>query len=1063
MRPDQLFLSPTAENAAGLSLVAPFLSHDPEGRRLVTEVMKVRALDEQQWLTLLRQALNSVGAPRTADAPWRDLWNKLRAAPTSVRDRFIDANRGNVRVKRRDGQWVPTDEALLTGRIVREDDPNEANKLLLVDLDMHNGDEELLSSIGVTDLPQGIVGPGSYDKVLKENGQFVHNWLNYCRQDYQQTHQNTASWGFLEPVSVSMPKGWALLPQLNEVGNANLTDALWENVHRPEFREPLPFRHCTVANYPPTEVPHLLPWLICKHGRVVIGDGTTKVSAIVQHRNTPAITLLPGWDQYSTAIEILAQAKPIISAKLEDSQELWRALIELHATPAALAGEKLHDLWTASAKSDVVPPSLPWHDGVVSLHEIFVSESSELTRRARTSGRLAVTLDTATLKMWIERGAQGLDHLLKPQFEDAALPAPLITVFPELISVLHDDFRETASCQPVSNLQLCLDGHGESVACLFWKGTLLADRAQLSSKPRSEMLRLLIAELAGARWLNQEPPAAFNALWDDQVEEQRRKVRECATVPERLFEAVGRNPDSLLEVLGELRRKQFLEKLTGEQLAEVVLALLGTSTLTKLYQALEANGLKPPRRLSSDNGRTFVEKIGFGPEYASSSSAPRDAEEFISGPIKLNELHGYQKDVFHELRLIVSSGTGRRRGVVSLPTGAGKTRILVQASVELVLNPAGSDRTVLWVAQTDELCEQAVQAYRQVWHNLGALDTDLRICRLWGGNTDPRQTEDGKPTVVVASIQTLSGHVGNSSLEWLKKPGMLVIDECHHAITKSYTRVLHWLGVEGGKPLLENQVEPVIIGLSATPFRGNDEVENAWLKNRFDKRLIPSNPSDLHSKLQAAGVLAKEDFHAIDLPSQLPPALKARLEELERQIQADEIPEGIDIDNLEKEINQNLAADDERNVKLLKCVKDQVAADTNTSILFFTNSVQHAEEMAARLHLECIPSAAISGDTPASARREFLAGFKRGEIKVLCNHSVLTTGFDAPKTNMILIARKVISRVRYMQMVGRGLRGPENGGTERCKIVTVNDNLGRFDNARHWEYCRDLWTSPTTA
>ena len=75
--------------------------------------------------------------------------------------------------------------------------------------------------------------------------------------------------------------------------------------------------------------------------------------------------------------------------------------------------------------------------------------------------------------------------------------------------------------------------------------------------------------------------------------------------------------------------------------------------------------------------------------------------------------------------------------------------------------------------------------------------------------------------------------------------------------------------------------------------------------------------------------------------------------------------------------------------------------------------------------------------------------FKSGQIKVMCNHSVLTTGFDAPKTDMILIARQVFSRVRYMQMVGRGLRGPKNGGTEHCKIVTVHDNMERFDNSRH--------------
>lgn len=75
----------------------------------------------------------------------------------------------------------------------------------------------------------------------------------------------------------------------------------------------------------------------------------------------------------------------------------------------------------------------------------------------------------------------------------------------------------------------------------------------------------------------------------------------------------------------------------------------------------------------------------------------------------------------------------------------------------------------------------------------------------------------------------------------------------------------------------------------------------------------------------------------------------------------------------------------------------------------------------------------------------------------MCNHSVLTTGFDAPKTDMVLIARQVFSPVCYMQMVGRGLRGVENGGTASCRIVTVIDNLGRFQDRHPYHYCRQLY------
>jgi superfamily II DNA or RNA helicase len=48
--------------------------------------------------------------------------------------------------------------------------------------------------------------------------------------------------------------------------------------------------------------------------------------------------------------------------------------------------------------------------------------------------------------------------------------------------------------------------------------------------------------------------------------------------------------------------------------------------------------------------------------------------------------------------------------------------------------------------------------------------------------------------------------------------------------------------------------------------------------------------------------------------------------------------------------------------------------------------------------------------------------------------------------------RPVFSPVRYMQMVGRGLRGPKNGGTETCKIFTVVDNLVQYGHRLAYHY-----------
>ncbi|HMP08554.1 MAG TPA: helicase-related protein [Lacipirellulaceae bacterium] len=178
-------------------------------------------------------------------------------------------------------------------------------------------------------------------------------------------------------------------------------------------------------------------------------------------------------------------------------------------------------------------------------------------------------------------------------------------------------------------------------------------------------------------------------------------------------------------------------------------------------------------------------------------------------------------------------------------------------------------------------------------------------------------------------------------------------------------------------------------------------------------------------------------------------------DELARLGQLREPWEGLDFENLLEAINQRLAGDARRNERLVECIE----ASTERSILFFTNSVAHAEEMAARLNLAGIGAAAISGNTPTMARRYFLERFHSGQIRVLCNHSVLTTGFDAPRTDLVLIARQVFSPVRYMQMVGRGLRGEKNGGTLQCRIVTVMDNLGRFQDRHPYHYCRDLYAS----
>lgn len=1022
--------------------VARALSENAEAKRILTEVMKVKPLDDGVWETVLDEAFprQNSGEP-PSDGKWRTFWSLLRSAPETVRNRFASRNANRIRVRRRDGQWVSPSEVLFPGTLVSADDTS-ANQKVTVDLAVHSGDDDTLKLLGVVECPRN-------ESVVVENLDSLSEWRDHCRNEYRKTHQNSASWGYLNPVRLAMPSGWGFLLHLFGIPNAKLTEQFRERIVRGEFAEKIKFGHCTVLSYPKIDVPHPLPWFLLKHGLVQVGSETVRLAAVVARRHEPALTKLPRWDRLEPALEKLEGAQPPVQAAPGEIQALWQVLIKLLATPGVLADDSLLELWAGAAKDDVVPDALPGPAGGIPLSQVFVTGSPDLARRARTNGRTVVTLDDHALQLWLKKGAQDLASLMSPQWTEQTGPeALLVSIVPELAEVMKTEVKETARCQPVAGLKLNVAGQAEPVSCLMWENTLLLDSAQLAASSRADRLKRLLTEIAPAGWLKCGPEEALQTLGDAQVDTLRAKVAQGKTLAERLLLAVGSRPEPLRQALGNLADMDFIQKCSPLQLAELTLAQLGPATLVALKDTLQQEGLKPPSRWNTSEARAFVASIGFPEQYAASAESRREPEEMISGPIDLPPLHDFQDEVLAGIEALIATGSGRRRAVVSLPTGGGKTRVTVEAAVLLVLKPEGQQRSVLWIAQTDELCEQAVQAFRQVWINLGAKRTNLRIIRLWGGNPSPAAHEPGKPVVVVASIQTLNSRMGVGPLEWLQKPGLVVVDECHHAITPSYTNLLRWLDAEAPRPGQPPKDEPPILGLSATPFRVDDD-ESQRLARRFDQRWLPADQEHLHRRLLAQGVLARVEAEPLDSGVALPDNL------LETLMSLLDKGEGIDFERRLEELNQLLAGNKQRNERLVERIKKA----QEQSILFFANSVHHAEEMSARLNLEGIPAAAVSGDTPTVARRYFLERFQRGEIRVLCNHTVLSTGFDAPKTDMILIARQVFSPVRYMQMVGRGLRGPKNGGTESCRIVTVMDNLGRFQERHPYHYCQRYFSN----
>ena len=391
---------------------------------------------------------------------------------------------------------------------------------------------------------------------------------------------------------------------------------------------------------------------------------------------------------------------------------------------------------------------------------------------------------------------------------------------------------------------------------------------------------------------------------------------------------------------------------------------------------------------------------------------------------------------------------GENRGLLSLPTGSGKTRVAVQAVIEAIRDD-GLNGVLLWVADRDELCEQAVEAWQQAWASIGPEAKQLRISRWWAGHRQP-QGIDGAH-VIVATIQTLRARLDRSSdsTQVLAEVSVLVVDEAHGSIAPSYTQLMSHLGLTFRRAA----DEICLLGLTATPYRGRDEVETERLVNRYGQNRLDAGafesdePQEVITQLQEMTVLAKVDHETIEGERlTLSPA------EL-RQIEEQHLPW------LPESVEQRIAESAIRTQGIVDAYMSQVRAiDADAPTLIFATSVEHSKTVAAMLKLEGVEARAVSGETDSAVRRSVVEQFRSGEVTVLVNYGVFREGFDAPRTRAIVVARPVYSPNLYFQMIGRGLRGELNGGSERCLILDVEDNIENYDRALAFSELDWLWS-----
>ena len=269
-------------------------------------------------------------------------------------------------------------------------------------------------------------------------------------------------------------------------------------------------------------------------------------------------------------------------------------------------------------------------------------------------------------------------------------------------------------------------------------------------------------------------------------------------------------------------------------------------------------------KMSSNLCVGMARELGLPPSVAKKErTQPPLKTEIVEAHTPLNPLYDYQYSTGREVRNMLEGkakdGQNReiKRMLIAVPTGAGKTRMIVQTLVEWLNDKKPSNNTqqhnskfILWVAQSGELCEQAFSTFRSVFESTGRRGTTLHLHPFWGkGRSLPKKMDDmlDERGVIVATIQSLHKVLSKQSglLERLgRMTSCIVVDEAHRSITTSYSSVLRKMGFNWDNRKTEiSEWGIVLIGLTATPFRGSgDNEETQRLERRYGIIHFPTIP-----------------------------------------------------------------------------------------------------------------------------------------------------------------------------------------------------------------------------
>lgn len=352
------------------------------------------------------------------------------------------------------------------------------------------------------------------------------------------------------------------------------------------------------------------------------------------------------------------------------------------------------------------------------------------------------------------------------------------------------------------------------------------------------------------------------------------------------------------------------------------------------------------------------------------------------------QLRDYQQEASNAAVNAFNSKKGKN-GILVLPTGAGKSLVIADIASRL-------DSPLLVLQPSKEILEQNYGKYV----SYGTNDAGLYSASV------------NKKEIKRVTFATIGSII--NKLDDFKHFKYVLIDECHEVKSK-----------DGMYKKFIDDAKRVVIGLTATPYRLSTDMLGSQIK--FITRTRPRVFVNVLHYVQVSDLLRKGflanlnyyDLTCVDLT----------------RVRSNSTGADYDDASWFREAHRSGLIDKLANI-VNRLLKPKSGMPRN-GILVFTRSVIEAQRL-----VEKIPNSAIvSAETPKDDRERILEDFKAGKIKVVANAKTLTTGFDYPALDTVVMARPTKSLSLWYQCVGRAIR-PYKG--KDAWVVDLCGNIKRF-------------------